>query len=76
MGRKSTKRTLKRHGLKQLTAIVPKTFKATSNLGKKTLKSINSFLNRTAGVVKTTSNAIDKGAAKAIRSFTKKRGRK
>jgi hypothetical protein len=71
MGRKTAKR-----GLKQLTAVVPKTFRATANLGRKTMKSINSFLNRTTGLVKRTSSAIDKRVAKSIRSITKKRGRK
>ena len=71
MGRKTVKR-----GLKRLTAVVPKTFRATTNLGKRTMKSINSFLNRTSGLVKRTSSAIDKSVAKTIRSITKKRGRK
>ena len=71
MGRKTVKR-----GLKRLTAVVPKTFRATANLGRRTVKSINSFLNRTSGLVKRTSSAIDKSVAKTIRSITKKRGRK
>jgi hypothetical protein len=71
MGRKSAKR-----GLKRLTAIVPSTFRATANLGRKTMRSINCVLNGTAKFVKRTSNAIDKRVAKSIRSITKKRGRK
>jgi hypothetical protein len=71
MGRKTAKR-----GLKRLTAVVPKTFRATANLGRKTIKTINSFLNRTSGVVKRTSSAIDRRVATTIRSMTKRRGRK
>ena len=71
MARKSVKRSLKR-----LTAIVPKTFRATANLGRKTMKSVNFVINRTSRLIQNTSNAIDKRAAKTIRSITKKRSRK
>ena len=71
MARKSVKR-----GLKRLTAIVPKTFRATANIGRKTMKTVNFVVNRTSQFIKKTSNAIDKRAAKTIRSITKKRGRK
>ena len=71
MPRKSVKR-----GLKRLTAIVPKTFRATANLGRKTMKTVNFVVNRTSKFIKKTSNAIDKRTAKTIRSITKKRGRK
>lgn len=69
-------RKTRKRGLKRLTAIVPKTFRATANLGRRTMKRVNSVLNGTARLVKRTSSAIDKRIAKTIRSITKKHSKK
>jgi hypothetical protein len=61
--------------LKKYTAFVPKTLKATKNVGKSTIKKINYFLNNTAKTIKKTTKMLDKRAAKSIRSLTKRRRR-
>ncbi len=61
--------------LRRYTAFVPKTLKATKNVGKSTLKRINYFFNRTAKTLKKTTKMLDKRAAKSIRSLTKRRRR-
>lgn len=63
-------------GIKKYTAFVPKTLKATANLGRKTLRGLNSIVTKATNMVRKTTKAIDKTTAKAIRSVTKKRGRK
>ena len=61
--------------LKKYTAFVPKTLKATKNIGKSTMKKFNYFLSNTARTLKTTTKMLDKRAAKSIHSLTKKRRR-
>jgi hypothetical protein len=61
--------------LRRYTAFVPKTLKATKNVGKSTLKKLNYFLNNTAKTLKKTTTMLDKRAAKSIRSLTKRRRR-
>ena len=61
--------------LKKYTAFVPKTLKATKNVGKSTIKKINYFFNNTARTIKKTTKMLDKRAAKSIRSLTKRRRR-
>jgi ERCC4-type nuclease len=66
--RKSMKSKLKRY-----TAFVPKTLKATKNVGKSTVKKINYFLRKTVKTVKKTTKMLDGRTAKTIRSLTKRR---
>ncbi len=61
--------------LRRYTAFVPKTLKATKNVGKSTLKRINYFFSSTAKTLKKTTKMLDKRAAKSIRSLTKRRRR-
>ena len=61
--------------LKKYTAFVPKTLKATKNIGKNTMKKFNYFLSNTARSLKKTTQMLDKRAAKSIRSLTKRRRR-
>lgn len=55
------------------TAFIPKTVKATKNVGKKSIKIGTSFFKSVLKTVKNLSRGIDKQTAKAIRSLTKKR---
>jgi hypothetical protein len=67
MPRSTVKKSLKRY-----TAMVPRTFRATTNLGKKAINGITFFLNRTTRAVKKTTQLMDKKTANTIRSFGKK----
>jgi len=69
-------RNTRRKGIKRYTVLVPKTVKATTNLGKNAIKGINSFFVRLTNKVQSAKNTIDKKTAKMIRSITKKRGKK
>jgi hypothetical protein len=61
--------------LKKYTAFVPKTLKATKNIGKSTMKKFKYFLSNTTSTLKRTTKMLDKRAAKSIRSLTKRRHR-
>ena len=73
MKRKSRRST---NQIKKYTAFVPKTLRATKNVGKYTIKKLNYFLRNTAKKIKNTSQMLNKGAARSIRSITKRRGRR
>ena len=60
----------------QYTALIPKTLKATKNVGKKTVNKINYFFNNATKSLKRFARGIDKKTARSIRSFTRRRGRK
>jgi len=64
-----SRRTAKR-GIRKYTAYVPKTARATMNLGKKVIHGATSVLNGAVGVVRQSAKAVDKTTAKTIRSFT------
>ena len=66
--RKSTKVSKRNY-----TAFIPKTAKATKNVGKKSIKIGTSFFKGILKTVKNLSRSIDKQTAKAIHSLTKKR---
>jgi hypothetical protein len=61
--------------IKKYTAFVPKTLRASKNVGKTAVKKINYFLRNTAKKVKKTATMLDRRAAKSIRSLTKRRRR-
>jgi hypothetical protein len=61
--------------IKKYTAFVPKTLRASKNVGKAAVKKINYFLRNTAKKLKKTTKMLDKRAAKSIRSLTKRRRR-
>jgi hypothetical protein len=61
--------------IKKYTAFVPKTLRASKNVGKAAAKKINYFLRNTAKKIKKTANMLDKRTAKSIRSLTKRRQR-
>ncbi len=63
-------------GILKYTAFVPKTMKATKNVGKKVVSGLNYFLNKSTKTLKNTTKMIDRRAAKTIRSMTKRRLRK
>lgn len=58
------------------TAVIPKTLKATKNVGKFTVKKINYIFNSAAKTVKQIAKGIDKKTARSIHSLTRRRGRK
>ena len=60
--------------LRYTARIVPKTLKATKNVGKFALKKINSIFVSAAKSVKRVAKGIDRGAARTIRSITRRRG--
>jgi hypothetical protein len=70
-----TRQTVKR-GIRKYTAFVPKTVHATTNLGKKVIRGATTILNGAVRVVRQSAKAADKTAAKAIRTFTIRRGKK
>ncbi len=74
MKRKHNKRT--KFSIKKYTALAPKTIKATKAVAINAIKKINFFLCKTVKTVKNTTKSIDRTTAKAIRSITKRRGRK
>jgi hypothetical protein len=67
---------MRRRTIKKYTAFVPRSFKATKNVGKKALKEINYFLRTTKKTLKRTSKMLNVTAAKSIRSLTKRRARR
>lgn len=66
----------RKNGASQYTAFIPKTLKATKNVGKKTVKKINYFFNNTTKSLKRFAKGIDKKTASSIRSLTRRRGRR
>lgn len=65
-----------KRGLRKYTAFVPKTARATTDLGKRVIRGATSILNGAVRVVRLSAKAADKTAAKAIRSFTLRRNKK
>jgi hypothetical protein len=64
-------------GIVRYTArIVPKTLKATKNVGKYALRSIDNIFIKAAQSVRSVTSRIDRRAAKTIRSITRRKGRK
>lgn len=59
--------------IKQYTAFVPKTVKATKTIGNTIIKNINYFLKSTTKTIKSGTKMLDKRTAKSIRSLTKRR---
>jgi hypothetical protein len=74
MKRKSNKRT--KFSIRKYTALAPKTIKATKSVAANAIKKINFLLHKTVKTVKNTAKSIDRTTAKALRSLTKRRGRK
>jgi hypothetical protein len=72
--RRKVKRTTNQ--IKKYTAFVPRSLRATRNVGKYTIKKINYFLRNTAKKVKNTTKMLNRTAAKSIRSITKRRSRR
>jgi len=64
-----------RRGFQKYTAFVPNTARATANLGKRVIRGATSVLNGAVHVARQSAKAADKTAAKAIRSFTLRRGK-
>ena len=73
MKRKSNKFRL---SIKKYTDLAPKTIKATKSVAINAIKKINFLMCKTVKTVKNTTKSIDRTTAKAIRSITKRRGRK
>lgn len=71
MARKTAKR-----GLRKYTAFVPKTVRATTNLGKKVIRGATSVLDSSVRAVRQGARAVNKASATAIRSLTRRRGKK
>ena len=67
---------MKKSRINKYTAFIPKTLKATKNVGKTSIKKINIFLKTAVNKVRTTSKMLDKKTARAIRSLTKRRSRR
>jgi hypothetical protein len=74
MRRKSHRRSINK--IRKYTAFVPKTVKATTDMGKSVIRKINYFLTNTVSTLKKTTKAVDRRAAKSIRTLTKRRIRK
>jgi enhancing lycopene biosynthesis protein 2 len=62
--------------LRYTARIVPKTLKATKNVSKFALKKLNSIFVSATKNIKQIAKRIDKGAARTIRSITRRKGRK
>ena len=69
------RKTLKK-GIKQYTAYVPRTTKATKVILNKTVNRVRSFLSNIKADIKRTGKYIDSKTAKRIRSMRKKFGGK
>lgn len=74
MKRKSNK-TFKL-SIKKYTALAPKTIKATKSVAINAIKKINFLVCKTVKTLKNTTKSIDRTTSKAIRSITKRHGRK
>jgi hypothetical protein len=74
MKRKSNKKF--KISIKKYTALAPKTVKATKAVAVNAIKKINFLICKTVKTLKKTTKSIDKTTSKAIRSLTKRRGRK
>lgn len=66
----------KKSVLRYTARIVPKTLKATKNISKFALKRLNTIFISATNRVKNIATSIDKGAARTIRSITRRKGRK
>ena len=62
--------------IRNYTAFVPKTIKATRRFGKAAVKRIDYFLKNSVLTLKKTTKRLDKRVASSIGSLTKKRSRK
>jgi len=74
MKRKSNKKF--KISIKKYTALAPKTVKATKAVAINAIKKINFLICKTVKTFKKTTKSIDRTTSKAIRSLTKRRGRK
>ncbi len=59
--------------IKRYTAFVPKTLKASKNVGKAAIQKLNYFLRNATRKVRKTTKMIDSRTAKTLRSLTKRR---
>ncbi len=62
--------------IKKYTALAPKTIKATKAVAINAIKKINFLVSKTVKTLKNTTKSIDRTTSKAIRSLTKRHGRK
>ena len=69
-------RKTRKNGYKRITAMIPKTLKATRNMGNKALKNVQYFLSKGVKGITNTTRLLDKKTAKTLRSLTRRRGRK
>lgn len=69
-------RKTSKKGILKYTAFVPRTMSATKSLGTTALKKINYFFTNSTRKLKKSTKNLDKKTAKAIRSLTRRRGRK
>jgi len=74
MRRKTNKRSKSK--IRNYTAFVPKTIKATRGLGSAAIKKIDYFLKNTVSSLRKTTKRLDRRVAKSIGSLTKRRARK
>jgi len=68
-----TRKNRKSHRKNKITAFIPKTIRATENLGKNVVNKSYSFFNTLRRTTSRLSSSMDKQTAKAIRSLTKRR---
>jgi hypothetical protein len=62
--------------LRYTARIVPKTLKATKNVSKFAFKKLNSIFVSAAKSIKQVAKGVDRGAARTIRSITRRKGRR
>jgi hypothetical protein len=74
MRRKTNKRSINK--IRNYTAFVPKTIKATRGFGTAAVKKIDYFLKNTASSLRKTTKRLDRRMARSIGSLTKRRSRK
>ena len=74
MRRKTSKRGKSK--IRNYTAFVPKTLKATRGFSTAAVKKIDYFLKNTVSTIRKTTKRLDKRVAKSIGSLTKRRRRK
>jgi hypothetical protein len=74
MSRKTSKRS--KSQIKQYTAFVPKTMKATKTAGNTIMKKINYFFTNTTKTLKRRAKMLDKQTAKTIGSLTRRQTRR
>lgn len=66
---------VRKNGYKRITAMIPRTLKATKAVGKKTIKNVQYFLSKGVKSVSNVTNVINKRTAKTLRSLTIKKRR-